>query len=117
MTKGSAAFNRFAQKSVATHLTFFPVRLGYEHFLYSDNLFAFAEAGIANFKTSGRIHPGLSVAGGAGYKINMPKATLLQLSIFYNYNRYQSLIKANWITLRAAYGVKFGKRKAFKRDE
>jgi hypothetical protein len=111
------AYNHFPHQYGNNKFNFIPLRAGYEHFIYSDNLFVYAEAGLANFLFSSGNHTGFSAAAGGGYKINMPKATLLQLSIFYNYNRFQSSVNYNWLTLRAAYGIKFGKRKAFKRED
>jgi hypothetical protein len=111
------AYNRFPSQAGIEKVHFIPIRVGYEHFLYSDNLFVYGEAGIINFLFSSGNKTGLSIAGGTGYKINMPKATLLQFSLFYNYNRYNAAQNYNWLTLKAAYGFKFGERRAFKRED
>ena len=112
-----AGYNHFNKIDNYSDLNILPIRAGYQHFLYSDNLFVYGETGITNFLFSSGNHIGFSFAAGGGYKINLPKARLVQASLSYNYNRYSSLFQYNLVTLRAAYGLKFGKRKAFKREE
>ncbi|MEO6071504.1 MAG: hypothetical protein ABIN57_04215 [Chitinophagaceae bacterium] len=115
--KGYAAINRFTQTNNGGTALFFPVRVGYQHFLYSDNLFVFGETGFASARIENKVQTGFSMAAGGGYKINMPQATLMQLSLFYNYHHFKINPNVQWITLRAAYGIKYGKRKAFKRED
>ena len=111
-----AGYSHFEAQNGRSKNNFIPVRAGYQHFLYSDNLFAYGEAGITHFNFSSGDKTGFSAAVGTGYKINMPNATLLQFSVIYQYNHFATEQNFNWLTLKAAYGFKFGKRKTFKRE-
>lgn len=97
-----------------SHLRFVPLRAGYQQFIYSDNLLVYAETGIAGLFAPGSHHAGFSAAIGTGYKLNLPKAQLVQLSLAYNFVRYRQ--NYGWLAVRAAWGIKFGERKRYKRE-
>jgi hypothetical protein len=100
-------------------VSFEPIRLGGQGFLYKDLIFLYAEAGIAGFQAqSSKTHTaGFSYGLGGGYRmpINMNKQ-FLQLSAYYNYFRYSDFLTYTWLNIRLAYGINFGKKTKVKEE-
>lgn len=96
-------------------LSFVSARAGYHRWLYSDNVFVYADAGISNLFHPASNATGLSYAVGTGYKLNLPKSKLLQFTLSYQRNK-NGHVPYGWVGLGAAYGFKFGTRKTFRRD-
>lgn len=95
--------------------SFLSWRAGYQRWLYSDNVFVYADAGVSTLFHQGSNSTGFSYAAGAGYKLNLPKSKLLQFTLSYQRSRIDDVSYA-WLSLGAAYGIKFGTRKSFRRD-
>jgi hypothetical protein len=100
-------------------VSFEPIRLGGQGFLYKDLIFLYAEAGIAGFQAqSSKTHTtGFSYGLGGGYRmpINMNKQ-FFQLSAYYNYFRYSDFLTYTWLNIRLAYGINFGKKTKVKEE-
>lgn len=96
-------------------LSFISGRVGYHRWLYSDNVFVYADAGLSTLFHHSSQAAGFSYALGTGYKLNLPKSKLLQFTLSYQRNKNRDMPYA-WVSLGAAYGLKFGTRKSFRRD-
>ena len=94
-------------------ISFVPVQIGYQQFLYSDNVFMYGQAGTTSVFYPSNQEVGFSYSFGTGYKLNLPKSKLLQFTISYQRTDQQYA----WFGLGVAYGVKYGTRKTFRRDD
>lgn len=117
------AFDRFPNgfvdwvDSVRHQPVFFTaIHTGYQRWLYSDNLFAYAQAGISPIFQPGKTYTSFSYGLGTGYKVNLQKSKLLQFTLSYQ-RRISRYAGYGWTELGVAYGFKFGTRKTFRRDD
>lgn len=98
--------------------TLLPVRVGYQHFLYKNVAFLYAEAGMSVlhrptlYNRSNFTKTLFTYAIGLGQRFNFPKQQVIQLSVFYNYNRLYSNRNLNYFSFRAAYGLIFPRGKS-----
>jgi hypothetical protein len=99
----------------AHDLSFIPLRIGYQQFVFKDAAFVYAEAGISRYQTEYKWYEQkknlFTYALGAGYRLSFQDQRHVQLSIYYNYYGMSEYIKHNYLNIRAAYGLTFRKRK------
>ena len=94
-----------------------PIRIGYQHFLYKDAAYVYAEAGVSLMQTKYKsLNSNYSTnlftyAIGSGYRFALSRPSMLQLSFSYNYNKLNKYSNRNYFCLRAAYGLIFNKVK------
>lgn len=107
-------YNKFKGKIFDDYVSFLPVRAGVQGFIYQDLIFAFAEGGIATYKSS---NPGSSrtkfswaIGGGYNQHINEKKTQFIQTSAWFNFFKHNEYLNYTWFNLRVAYGFSFGKR-------
>lgn len=127
--RGYLAYDRFAHKVVGRdprvvqdsilrmgidghYISFIPLRVGYQQFVFKDQLFLYAEGGMAYLCAGfGNWDPiFFTCAIGTGYRITVQKSNHLQFSLLYNRNRINAYnFKRNYLTARVAYGLSFTK--------
>lgn len=94
-----------------------PIRVGYQHFLFKNAAFVFAEAGLSHlftpYKGWGTYNSNtlFTYAIGTGYRFTLQQSQLVQLSFFYNHNNLSKYSNRNYFSIRAAYGLTFAKAK------
>jgi hypothetical protein len=118
----NADYLLFGNKSYSGEkLHFFPVRLGLAGFLYRDILFVAVDGGISHFHStaSGSNLIGYTVNGGIGYMYTIGNNQFMQMNLYYAVNHFKSKtsnsnLRYNWFTIRASYGLSFGKRRMIK---
>jgi hypothetical protein len=111
-----AGYNKFKGKIFDEYVSFLPVRAGVQGFIYQDIFFAFAEGGIATYKSSNPT-PALtkfSWAAGLGYNqyIDQKRKQLIQTSVYFNYFKHNTYLNYTWFNIRVAYGLSFGRKQA-----
>jgi hypothetical protein len=98
-------------------VSFVPLRVGYMHFLLTNAAFVYVEAGVSHlftpYKDWSTYHSNklFTYAIGTGYSFTVQQSRLVQVSFFYNHNRLNEYSNRNYFSLRAAYGLRFGKTK------
>ena len=97
-------------------VSFSAIHAGYQKWLYSDNLFAFVQAGVSPIFLPDETYTSFSYGLGTGYKMNLQKSKLFQFTLSYQ-RRISRYGGYGWTELGAAYGFKFGTRKSFRRDD
>jgi hypothetical protein len=98
---------------------FFPVRIGYQHFLYQNAIFLFADAGIMRHMFSSGTYSGFCYGIGGGYNIDLQQKNFVQISAYYNHPQFTysdqysntEVLNYSYFTIRIAYGLEFGKKK------
>ncbi len=96
-------------------ISLIPIRVGYQQCLYKDAAFVYAEAGISHLLTKYKdwstfnSNNLFTFALGTGFKFTFQQSHVIQLSIFYNYNRLDAYRNLNYMSLSVAYGLPFGK--------
>jgi hypothetical protein len=111
-------YSHFSNKVLSDDkVDFLPVRIGVIGFIYKDQLFISADAGISHFAAStGTKQIGFSFGIGPGYKFYFSPESkhFLQFSAYYNLHNYQHESGGNsynynytWFNIRAAYGFSF----------
>lgn len=96
--------------------TIIPIRVGYDHYIWNNNLFVFAEVGFTQAVIqyyNNETLTGYTYAFGLGYKCNLSKNAIIT-SAGYNGNhltRYNYPFNLNYINLKIAYCFEW-KRKA-----
>jgi hypothetical protein len=98
-------------------ISLMPLRTGYQHYLFKDAVFVYAEAELSRLFTRYKdwsidnSNNLFTYAIGTGYNLAVQQSSLLQLSLSYNYNRLNKYSNRNYLSLRAGYGLTFGKAK------
>jgi hypothetical protein len=114
-----AGYISFTSKYDAdSKITFLPIRLGLQAFVYEDLIFVFADAGTSHYysPTSGTNQNGFTFGAGFGYRYLISSGQFLQLSGYYNLHNFKRKetnqdYNYNWFSIRAAYGLSWGKGK------
>ncbi len=95
-----------------------PIRVGYQHFLYKNAAFLYGEAGMSVlhkptlYQRSDLTRNLFTFAFGFGERFTIREKQVIQLSIFYNYNKLYKNRNLNYFSLRAAYGLIFDRGKS-----
>lgn len=98
--------------------TLLPIRIGYQHFLYKNVSFLYGEASMSVLhrptlhKRADFTKNLFTYAFGFVQRFTIRQQQIIQLSIFYNYNRLYSNRNLNYFSLRAAYGLIFRRAKS-----
>jgi hypothetical protein len=111
-----AGYSHFSNKVLSDDkVDFLPIRIGVAGFIYKDQLFISADAGVSHFSAStGTNQTGFSFGIGPGFKfyLNPESKQFLQLSAYYNLHNYDSKTSGQnysytWFNIRVAYGFSF----------
>ena len=92
-----------------------PLRAGLQQYVYADQAFVFAETGVGigffpfDYTSQTDTRVGWSYALGGSYRFAFNDRKYLQTSLTFSSNPYADF-KFSWITLRAAYGLKWGNK-------
>lgn len=118
----AGGYNKFKGSYYDDYVSFLPIRIGVQAFLYQDMIFSFAEAGMVNYKAStGTKKTGPSFGLGAGYRQSIADNQFLQFSAIFNLYRFQRAnsggdFNYTWFNFRVAYGISFGKKNKVKEE-
>jgi hypothetical protein len=121
--RGSIAYDFFHQRSFknspdtlrtlgyhGSNLSFIPLKVGYQQFLFRKELFVFSSIGISFLQSKSMylLTPRrLAYDFGAGYNIRLSRSRMLEVSSHYNFNhtgRYT--VSDNYLTVRVGYVFK-----------
>lgn len=98
--------------------TLLPIRFGYQYFLFKDVSFLYGEVGMSVLHRPTYRHysdlnkSSFTYALGLGQRFTIDEKEIIQVSMFYNYNKVYKNVNLNYLSLRAAYGLNFNKRKS-----
>jgi hypothetical protein len=118
----SGGYNKFNGRYYDDYVSFLPIRIGVQAFVFEELIFAFTEAGIAKYKaSSGTEKTGPSLSFGAGYRQPLSGRQFIQTSVYFNYYKYKGDppggdLNYTWFNFRIAYGFSFGNTRKSKEE-
>jgi hypothetical protein len=113
-----SGYDRFnTPKITGDEVSFIGVRAGYQHFLAKDHFILWGDAGIAELAYPAHSsYAAFSFSSGGGYNFLLRNKRYVQVQAYYtfidNTSPYFLDSYYSWFTVRAAYGIGFGRKRA-----
>jgi hypothetical protein len=117
----NAGYNRFNGKFFDDYVSFLPIRAGVQSFIYQNVFFAFADGGVATYKSSNPEPSLTKFSWAAGLGLNKPLnekgSQLIQTTAWFNFYKHSQYLNYTWFNIRVAYGFSIGGKNKIIKNE